>query len=70
MKYIEFRDAILQELINNPGGHTWTQLRDRLSLPYKRPCPAWTAQLENEIGLIRELRLHGALIWQVKNIKE
>jgi hypothetical protein len=66
MKFIEFRDAIQQELIANPAGFTWVQLRDRLSLPYKRPCQTWVAQLEKEIGLNRETRLHSALIWQVK----
>ncbi len=70
MKYIEFRDAIHQELIDNPAGLTWIQLRGRLSLPYKMPCQTWIAQLEKEIGLKRESRVHGALIWQVKNIKE
>lgn len=70
MKYTEFRDAIQQELINNPAGLTWTQLRDRLSLPYERPCQTWISQLEKKIGLKRESRLHGELIWQVKIIKE
>jgi hypothetical protein len=70
MKYIEFRDAIHLELIDNPAGLTWIQLRERLSLPYQRPCQTWIAQLEKEIGLNRDSRVHGALIWRVKNIKE
>jgi hypothetical protein len=70
MKYIEFREAIQQELNDNPGGLTWIQLRDRLSLPYERSCQTWIAKLETEIGLKRESRVHGALIWKVKNIKE
>jgi hypothetical protein len=70
MKYIDFRDAIHQELIDNPAGLTWTQLRGRLSLPYERPCQIWIAQLEKEIGLKRESRVHSEIIWQVKIIKE
>jgi hypothetical protein len=70
MKYLEFRDAIQHELVDNPGGLTWIQLRKRLSLPYEKPCQTWIAQLEKEIGLKRESRVHGALIWQVKIFKE
>jgi len=54
MKYTEFRDAIMNELAKNPSGLTWTELRDRLSLPYSRPCPTWVSRLEIEIGLNRK----------------
>lgn len=64
MKYTEFRDQIEQELQRTPAGLTWQELRARLSLPYERACPAWTKQLESEIGLSREGEGR-ALIWRV-----
>ena len=51
MRYVDFRDAIQQELLHSPEGQTWADLRDRLALPYERPCPTWTRCLEREIGL-------------------
>lgn len=54
MRYVEFRDLILKELKKHPEGFTWKELRDRLNLPYKRPCPEWTKRLEKEIGFIKE----------------
>ncbi len=65
MRYVEFRDAIREELGRNTAGLTWVQLRDRLSLPYDRPCPAWTARLEQEIGLSRSKGKGRALVWTV-----
>jgi hypothetical protein len=53
MRYDHFRDVIRNELRRSRAGLTWAQLRDRLKLPYDRPCPAWTARLEKEIGLTR-----------------
>ena len=53
MRYDDFRDAIRNELRRTRAGLTWAQLRDRLRLPYDRPCPSWTARLEKEIGLSR-----------------
>ena len=53
MRYVEFRDAIEGELRRHRTGWTWKELRDRLDLPYERPCPTWVAKLENEIGLER-----------------
>jgi hypothetical protein len=47
---------------------TWAQLRDRLKLPYDRPCPAWTARLEKEIGLMRGRDGNGggrSFVWRV-----
>ena len=66
MRYIDFRDSIRDELRRHAGGLTWTQLRQRLDLPYERPCPAWTKQLEREIGLTR-VSGNGsrALVWKL-----
>jgi hypothetical protein len=65
MRYAEFRDVIREELRRNPAGLTWVQLRDRLRLPYDRPCPTWTRQLEQEIGLSRAKGASRALVWKV-----
>jgi hypothetical protein len=67
MRYEEFRKAIQRELARSRAGLTWVQLRDRLRLPYERACPAWTAQLEQEIGLSRGRNGKGgrALIWKL-----
>ena len=65
MKYIEFRDAIAKELRRTPEGLTWVELRERLDLPYDRPCPEWTGQLEKEIGLSRVKGSTRALVWRI-----
>ncbi len=51
MKYTEFRNVILEELRIHVDGFTWKELKERLSLPYKTPCPTWIKQLETEAGL-------------------
>lgn len=65
MRYVEFRDAIQKELRRRPEGLTWAELRDRLGLPYDRPCPTWTRQLEKEIGLARVPGRARSLVWRV-----
>jgi hypothetical protein len=67
MRYIDFRDSIRAELRRHATGLTWAQLRQRLDLPYDRPCPAWTQQLEREIGLTRMKGGNGsrALVWKM-----
>jgi hypothetical protein len=64
MRYIDFRDAIDAELRANPGGLTWPELKQRLDLPYERPCPTWVKRLETEIGLSREKGPGRALVWR------
>jgi hypothetical protein len=70
MRYIDFRDIIQKELLRFPEGATWADLRDRLALPYERPCPAWTRCLEEEIGLVRAKGEGRALLWKVGPRKE
>jgi len=70
MRYVEFRDSIQHELRRNVAGLTWAQLRERLGLPYDRPCPVWTKQLEREIGLSRDRGSGRALIWKVGGPKK
>ena len=66
MRYAEFRDAIRAELARHTDGMTWTQLQERLRLPYERPCPTWTKQLEREIGLRREKGSGRILVWRLE----
>ena len=67
MRYTDFRDSIRGELRRHAAGRTWARLRQRLDLPYDRPCPAWTQQLEREIGLRRVKGGNGsrALVWKL-----
>ena len=53
MRYLEFRDAIHKELLQNPAGLTWAELKGRLDLPYNQPCPEWLRRMEEEVGLSR-----------------
>jgi len=63
MRYVEFRDAIQQELSRRRKGWTWKELRDRLDLPYDRPCATWVGRLEQEIGLMRAPGEGRAFVW-------
>ena len=61
MRYTEYRDAVQAALRlqskqqgagggggggGHDGGLTWAELKAAAALPYDRPCPTWTAQLE------------------------
>jgi hypothetical protein len=65
MHYVNFRDAIQSELRRVPAGLTWAQLKQRLKLPYKTPCPEWVKQMEQEIGLSRQRGSGRAFTWRV-----
>lgn len=65
MRYIEFKELIRKTLIEHPDGLTWKELRVRLELPYKTPCPEWVRRLENEIDLIRVKDFGRALSWKI-----
>jgi hypothetical protein len=65
MRYIDFRDSIRNELRRSAAGLTWSELQGRLGLPYDRPCPAWTKQLETDIGLVRTKGSGRALVWKL-----
>jgi hypothetical protein len=65
MRYTEYRDSIRQELARSAAGRTWAELQSKLDLPYDRPCPAWTKQLEQEIGLMRVKGSGRALVWKL-----
>jgi hypothetical protein len=66
MRYADYRDSIRSELRRSTAGLTWRELQSRLDLPYERPCPAWTEQLENEIGLVRVKSAGRALVWTIR----
>ena len=66
MRYVEYKNAIEWELRRSSGGLTWAQLQARLGLPYDRPCPTWTRQLESEIGLERKKGAGRSLLWQLR----
>ena len=65
MRYTDYRDSIRQALRRNANGMTWVELQSQLALPYDRPCPAWTKQLEREIGLTRVKGDGRALVWKL-----
>lgn len=65
MRYADFKNSIRDELHRTAHGLTWAQLQQRLALPYERPCPSWTRQLEREIGLRRTKGTGRALVWSV-----
>ena len=65
MRYVEFRDAIRDELSRNPAGLTWKELRARLSLPYTRPCSSWVKRLEQDISLSRARQPGPEATWKI-----
>lgn len=66
MHYVEFKAAIQQHLKRSRQGATWVELRDKLGLPYDRPCPEWTRRLEEDIGLVRRKGAGRALVWTLQ----
>ncbi len=66
MRYVEFRDAILQALRRRPAGLTWAELRDGLGLPYDRPCQSWVERMEKENGLTRTRGEGRAYVWKLR----
>lgn len=66
MQYVNFRDVIRNELRKNPLGLTWTQLKERLDLPYERPCQTWINRMEKEIGLTRARGNGRAFVWKLR----
>lgn len=65
MRYQDFRDCIQDELRENPDGLTWAELRDRLDLPYRQPCPEWVKRMESEMGLSRARGAGRAYVWRL-----
>lgn len=65
MRYVDFRDVILEELRQNPAGLTWAELKERLDLPYDRPCPTWVGRMKQEVGLSRDRGSGRSYVWRV-----
>ncbi|HSR29034.1 MAG TPA: hypothetical protein VLY63_00615 [Anaerolineae bacterium] len=66
MRYMEFQNAILEELLENPAGLTWAELRERRNLPYKQPCPEWVKRMEEDVGLSRARGSGRAYVWKIQ----
>jgi hypothetical protein len=69
MRYVEFREAIHKELMGNPEGLTWVELKQRLGLPYEQPCPTWVKRMEQEIGLTRARGAKRAFLWKIPPVE-
>ncbi len=67
MTYLEFKTTLQRHLKKHPAGATWAELRDTLKLPYDRPCPTWTRQLEKDIGLVRRKGDGRAFVWSLRS---
>ena len=65
MRYVDFRDSICRELRRSRTGLTWRQLKERLDLPYKTPCPEWVKRMEQESGLLRAPGSGRSYVWRV-----
>lgn len=67
MRYADFGRAIQEELLKNPAGLTWAELKERLDLPYKQPCPEWVKRMKEEVGLSRARGPAGrAYVWKIE----
>ena len=65
MRYTEFRDVVRGELTRRKGGLTWRELKERLDLPYAKPCPTWVRRMEIETGLRRNPGPGRAYVWTI-----
>jgi hypothetical protein len=66
MRYVQFRNAIKKELLESRAGLTWAELKERLDLPYKQPCPEWVKRMEEEDGLSRARGTGHAYVWRIR----
>jgi hypothetical protein len=66
MRYLEFSNAIEGELLQNRAGLTWAELKERLDLPYRQPCPEWVKRMEQEVGLSRPRGTGRAYVWRIR----
>jgi len=66
VRYVEFQNTIQETLLQHPAGLTWVELKEMLSLPYKRPCPTWVQRMEQEIGLSRTKGEKRAYVWKIE----
>ena len=63
MRYVDFRDSIQDDLLQFPPGFTWEELRERLKLPFDRPCGSRVRRMERKIELTRARGSGRAYIW-------
>lgn len=66
MRYLEFRNTIEEELLQNPDGLTWAELKEKLNMSYNQPCPEWVRRMEEEVGLSRTRGTGRAYVWRIR----
>jgi antitoxin component of MazEF toxin-antitoxin module len=67
MSYGEFKEKILELLKTEPRGLSWTEIKNRLSLPQKVPNNLWVRMMEEDIGLVRILDNKAAkTVWRLQ----
>jgi len=54
MTYEEFKIKVIQLLISNQTGLTWTSIKETLELPQTVPNNQWVIRLETETGMARK----------------
>jgi len=63
--YEKFKTQIEAALKAEPNGFTWTEIRNKLSLPQKFPNNKWVRMMERDIGLTRVKEKKGT-VWKLK----
>jgi antitoxin component of MazEF toxin-antitoxin module len=67
MNYEQFKQIIKEELLTEPSGLTWTEIKSRRPELYQKlPNNLWVRTLEREIGLVRN-KIGTKTIWKLKN---
>ena len=70
MHYEKFIELIQNELVKHPDGLTWVELKNKLNLPFDRPCQTWIYQMEQEIDLTRSRKTQRTYIWKISPKKD
>ncbi len=69
MSYEQFKRAIAGVLSATPDGLSWTDIRERLSLPQRVPNNLWVRMMERDINLLRIKDVKtGKTLWRVKTV--
>ncbi len=65
MNYEQFREKVLINLADVPGGLTWTELKKRGGFYQTVPNNRWVGRLEDDIHLRREKVRARGVVWKV-----
>jgi len=69
MGYEQFKAAIRDVLSTIPDGLTWTDIRQKLSLPQRVPNNLWVKMMERDINLVRVKDARtGKTIWRTQAV--